>query len=260
MQGRTLRPFLYYEVVMGVDISVLNFIMSHKECIKGNTLQIGRQGLHYAGSWADRTGSKAKISNKILAEHNAGFTAEDTVNGGDGHTEKLFKMLGAETVDTVDYSPYENCTIVHDLNKPVDQSLHNKFDYILDAGTMEHIFDVRTVIENYKNMLRDNGVIAILTCCNNFAGHGFYQFSPEFFRTVFSQQAGYQTISLHLYELVNDESFEVYEITEPRKGDRQEFQTTDKPHYIAFAARKVDQTFNVNYQQSDYLKVWGELK
>lgn len=244
---------------MGVDISVLHFIMSHKQSIRGNTLQIGRQGLHYAGSWADRTGTKTKISNKILEEFQAGFTAEDTVNGGDNHTEKLFRMIGADTVDTIDYSPYENCTIVHDLNNPVDQSLHNKYDYILDAGTMEHIFDVKTVMANYKNMLKEDGVIAILTCCNNFVGHGFYQFSPEFFRTVFSEQTGFETISMYLYELVDDETFTVYEIPSPRKGDRQEFLTSDKPHYIALAAKKIKNIDTSNFQQSDYLKAWGEL-
>jgi SAM-dependent methyltransferase len=242
---------------MGVDISVLNFIMDHKECIKGNTLQIGRQGLHYAGSWADPTGSKAKISNKILAEHNAGFTAEDTVIGGDGHTEKLFRLVGAEAVDTMDYSPYENCTVVHDLNKPVDESLTNKYDYILDAGTMEHIFDVKTVTDNYKNMLKEGGVIAILTCCNNFVGHGFYQFSPEFFRTVFSEQAGFKVISTHLYELIDDESFEVYEVAQPARGARQEFKTSQYSHYIAFVAQKVSQAKDTNFQQSDYVAIWG---
>jgi SAM-dependent methyltransferase len=244
---------------MGVDISVLNFIAGHKQFVKGNTLQIGRQGLHYAGSWADRSGRKAQISNKILSDHGITFTAEQTVDGGDGHTEKLFKMLGADTVDTIDYSPYENCSIVHDLNLPIDTKYHNSFDYILDAGTIEHIYDVKTVIDNYKNILRVDGVIAILTVCNNFAGHGFYQFSPEFFRTIFSRQAGFETISLDLYELTSDESFEAYQVSEPRKGDRQEFQTSQFPHYIAFAAKKIEHIDTTNFQQSDYLKAWGQL-
>lgn len=254
-----MRPLFYYEVVMGVDLSGLNFIVNHKKYIKGNTLQIGRQGLHYAGTWADRDGRKAKVSNQIFQKNNISFTAEDTVIGGDGHTEKLFKLLGAETVDTIDYSPYENCTIVHDLNKPVDQSLHNQFDYILDCGTIEHIFDVKTVISNYKNMLRLDGVIAIITCCNNFAGHGFYQFSPEFFRTVFSEQAGFEPLSIHLYELLDDHSFTMYQINTPVKGDRQEFKTSNKPHYVSFTAKKIRDVNVDNFQQSDYLKIWGEM-
>lgn len=254
-----MHPLFYYEDVMGVDLSCLNFICGHKQFIKGNTLQIGRQGLHYAGAWADRTGNKAQISNNIFLDHGINFTAEQTVIGGDGHTEKLFKMLGADNVETMDYSPYENCTIVHDLNKPVDEKYHNSFDYILDAGTIEHIYDVKTVIDNYKIMLKEGGVIAIITPCNNYVGHGFYQFSPEFFRTVFSEQAGFETIGLDLYELTSDESFKAYIVNQPRKGDRQEFTTSSYPHYIAYAGKKLKNNIRNNFQQSDYLKIWGEL-
>jgi SAM-dependent methyltransferase len=171
---------------MGVDLSGFDHILTYKEHIKGDCLHIGRQGLHYAGSWADRDGRKAIISNDLLKKYGVNFTAEETVIGGDGHTEKLFRMLGANKVDSIDYSPYENATIIHDLNEPVSENLHNKFDYILDCGTIEHIFDVKTVINNIKNMLKVGGVFLIITPCNNFPGHGFYQFSPELFRTLFS--------------------------------------------------------------------------
>lgn len=245
---------------MGVDLSSLNFLISYKQYIRGNTLQIGRQGLHYAGPWADRTGERARISNEIFAKNGIKFTAEETVNGGDGHTEKLFRMLGAKTVDTLDYSPYENATIIHDMNIPVSEDLHDKFDFIFDSGTMEHIFDVKTVTDNIKNMLRVGGVFSVVTPCNNCAGHGFYQFSPELFRTVFSEEAGYKTISVELAEIITGENFRVLQIPTPRKGDRQEFKTSGFEHYLCFITEKVQQVKKDNFQQSDYLKIWGEMK
>ena len=127
---------------MGVDLSGFDHILTFKEYVKGNCLHIGRQGLHYAGPWADRDGRKAAISNSMLKKHNMPFTAEETVVGGDGHIEKLFKMMGADKIDSIDYSAYENATIIHDLNNPVSEELHNSYDYILDCGTIEHIFDV----------------------------------------------------------------------------------------------------------------------
>src|SRR5262245_60965155 len=33
--------------------------------------------------------------------------------------EPLFKVLGAKTVDSIDYSDFEGASIVHDLNQPV---------------------------------------------------------------------------------------------------------------------------------------------
>lgn len=244
---------------MGVDLSGFDHILTYKEHIKGDCLHIGRQGLHYAGSWADRDGRKAIISNDLLKKYGVNFTAEETVIGGDGHTEKLFRMLGANKVDSIDYSPYENATIIHDLNEPVSENLHNKFDYILDCGTIEHIFDVKTVINNIKNMLKVGGVFLIITPCNNFPGHGFYQFSPELFRTLFSKKAGYETLGVHLYELnpgLND--FQKYEIPEPPFGTRQEFTTNNNnQYYLAFATKKIQDVNHSKYQQSDYVAIWG---
>jgi SAM-dependent methyltransferase len=245
---------------MAVDLSGLNHVLAFKQFIKGNCLQIGRQGLHYAGSWADADGQKAAISNTLLKGHGVSFTAEETVIDGDGHTEKLFRMLGAENVDTMDYSPYENATIVHDLNLPVPEELHDKYDYILDCGTMEHIFDVKTVTDNIKKMLKVGGVFSIVTPCNNFAGHGFYQFSPELFRTVFSNQAGYESLGMFLYELEKPlNSFRVFQIPDPRKGARQEFKTSEKECYLAFTTQKIEQSNHNKFQQSDYLAIWGEM-
>lgn len=243
---------------MGVDLSGFDHILTFKEYVKGDCLHIGRQGLHYAGPWADRDGRKAAISNSMLKKHNIPFTAEETVVGGDGHIEKLFKMMGVNKVDSIDYSPYENATIIHDLNIPVPEELHNSYDYILDCGTIEHIFDVKTVINNIKNMLRVDGVFTIVTPCNNFPGHGFYQFSPELFRTLFSEKAGYKTLGMYLYELnpgLND--FQKYEIPEPRKGDRQEFTTSNNQYYLGFATKKIAHVDHSKFQQSDYVAIWG---
>lgn len=242
---------------MGIDVAAFKFLINNHQYVKGDTLQLGRQGLHYAGSWADRSGLKAQLSNRILSEAQLNFTAQDTVDGGDGHTEKLFKLLGAETVETLDYSPYEGASIVHDFNIPVPEEYHNKFDFIYDSGTIEHIFDVKTVTENIKNLLKLNGVISIITVCNNFPGHGFYQFSPEFFRTVFSEQAGFKEISLDLFELSDSGEFKMFNIPVPPKGQRQEFKTSDKPYYIGFSAQKIKQAEDTNFQQSDYVAIWG---
>lgn len=245
---------------MGVDLPGFKYIIDHKNYIKGDVLHIGRQGLHYAGPYADKTGLRAIISNSILRANGLNFTAEDTVNGGDGHTEKLYKLLGASSVDSLDYSPYERATIIHDLNEPVPEHLHNKYDYILDAGTFEHIFDVKTVITNIKKMLKVNGVVVFISPANNFLGHGFYQFSPEFFRTVFSVEAGFKINSLQLVELVGEFEFKMIDLPEPGYGARQEITTNGNQYYICAVAEKVEDVDNKEYQQSDYIAIWDHNK
>src|ERR1700682_5612638 len=45
------------------------------------------------------------------------------------YAEQFFKtFLDAKSVLSLDYSDYEQCNIVHDMNEAVDPSLHEKFD------------------------------------------------------------------------------------------------------------------------------------
>ena len=168
-------------------------------------------------------------------------------------------MLGADSIDTMDYSSYERATIVHDLNKPVPLELHNAFDYIFDGGTTEHIYDVKMVNDNIKNMLKEGGTYICVTTCNNFVGHGFYQFSPEFFRSVYSAEAGYKVHSINLIELLeNDPFINMHNIPAPVPGNRQDVKTGPNQYYVAACIEKIftpsDET---NIQQSDYVKIWS---
>ncbi len=93
----------------------------------------------------------------------------------------LFRLLGVESVQAMDYSDMEGAEIVHDLNRPVPENLWSRFDVILDFGTSEHVFDVRQAFENYVKMLKPEGRIIHCLPANNQVNHGFYQFSPTLF-------------------------------------------------------------------------------
>jgi 2-polyprenyl-3-methyl-5-hydroxy-6-metoxy-1,4-benzoquinol methylase len=101
-------------------------------------------------------------------------------------------VLDAKNVLSLDYSDYEQCDIVHDMNQTVDPSLHEKFDAVIDGGTLEHVFNFPVAISNCMKMVKVNGSIFIFTTANNFLGHGFYQFSPELFCRIFSPENGFE--------------------------------------------------------------------
>ena len=44
--------------------------------------------------------------------------------------------------------------LVADLNLPIADGLCERFDIIIDSGTIEHIFDTRAVLMNIGRMLR----------------------------------------------------------------------------------------------------------
>jgi len=125
----------------------------------------------------------------------------DGALAGDGFAERFVSdVLGARSVRSLDYSDYQQADIIHDLNQPLAPELHNSFDTLIDGGTMEHIFDIRQVLANYMALVKTGGSIFIMTTANNLCGHGFYQFSPEFFYRVFDPANGFETRDVVLIE------------------------------------------------------------
>ena len=93
----------------------------------------------------------------------------------------LFKDLGYGDIESVDVSDFEGATYVADLNQPVADNMRGRFALIYNGGTIEHIFDVRTVMRNLHDMLTTNGVMVHVGPMNGWVEHGFYQFNPTFF-------------------------------------------------------------------------------
>jgi SAM-dependent methyltransferase len=106
--------------------------------------------------------------------------------------------LGARELHALDASAYEGADIVHDLNEPVPDELEGRFDVVFDGGSLEHVFDVPTALRSYMRMVRPGGRLIVLTMANGHCGHGFYQFSPELFYQVLSEENGYRVERLHV--------------------------------------------------------------
>ena len=163
---------------MGIDFTCLDAIcMAQEFCMsKKSCLQLGRQQLHVNPKYCDYIFKKYSVPN--MRQH-----------PWCGYCEELFKDLGYDVTDSMDNSDYENASIIHNLNKPIPPSI-NKYDFIFDGGTTEHVFNTLQVCKNVINMLNISGIYCSVTCNNNFSGHGAYQFSPEFFLSIFNEKYG----------------------------------------------------------------------
>src|SRR5690606_20333874 len=53
----------------------------------------------------------------------------------------LHEFLGASAIDVMDYSDYEGAQLLHDLNTPVPEEWHDRYDAVIDGGSLEHIFN-----------------------------------------------------------------------------------------------------------------------
>lgn len=100
------------------------------------------------------------------------------------HAKTLFGLLGIDEYFDMDIYDTDSPHYLHDLNTPIDKNMYDKFSLLLDGGTIEHIFDIKKVMENIVNMLKLNGCVVHITSFN--IDHGFYAISPCFFYEFYS--------------------------------------------------------------------------
>jgi hypothetical protein len=215
-----------------------------------HTTVVGRQGLF----------APPGLLRPILARHglSPGPEHDAFFNGGmQEWADPLLRALGATRLEFMDYSDYEGATRLHDLNQPVGASWEESTGALVDAGSLEHVFDVRTAIENYLRIVRVGGDVVLMDMpAVSFCGHGFYQFSPEFFCEVFSERNGFELVSLMLAEEWAFAPF--YSVTRPRDaGGRVEIVDGRSCHLFVHARKKAPfHGFSGSIVQSDYETAW----
>jgi hypothetical protein len=106
--------------------------------------------------------------------------------------DPFFQALGARELNFMDATPYEGADLVHDLNEPIPESLHENYDLVVDGGTLEHVFNFPLALKSTMEMVRVGGHAIFLTPTNNWTGHGFYQLSPELYHQVLTENNGYR--------------------------------------------------------------------
>jgi hypothetical protein len=111
-------------------------------------------------------------------------------------------------LDRYQIPDYRDCDIngaadlVCDLNKPLDRSLADSAQTVLNGGTIEHVFDVAKALVNMHEMTRIDGTMIHLAPLS-FYEHGFYNFNPLFFRSI-AEANCYRMIAEAFYEMNAD--------------------------------------------------------
>ncbi len=100
-------------------------------------------------------------------------------------SEEYLRALGFHRIDEMDYSNHDGANIIHDLNKPVSKKLWEKFDFIIDGGTLEHCFNVSVFMSNLIYMLKPGGTIIHANPSQGTCNHGFYNFQPTFYYSFY---------------------------------------------------------------------------
>jgi hypothetical protein len=174
----------------------------------------------------------------------------------DEYVDSFLRLLGAKLVDSLDASPFEGATIVHDLNQPISDALKQRFDVVLDAGSLEHVFDVRCALANLMEMTSVNGHFVAMTPANNWCGHGFYQFSPEFFFRALSPENGYRIVAMIIREDFADSEW--YEVSDPAdvRSRVQLLSSIPVSLWVVAQRFRICPILKTAPQQSDYVALW----
>ena len=228
--------FLFYAKQQGVSFQ--------------HTLMLGRLKLY-----ADRK----DIEHAVQLFDNADKNLAD-VKFPDEYSEPLFEILGSLQTDSMDYSNYEKATLIQDLNKPVPDSLKEKFSVIVDGGTIEHVFNFPQAIKNCMEMVAPGGHYLGITPVNNTMGHGFYQFSPELYFNIFRKENGFEVKKIIMYVQYPDgRCSDWYEVMDPHTVKNRVMLTNSNPTYMMIIAQRtaITEIFSMPPQQSDYETLWA---
>lgn len=158
---------------MGIDAALAIQLIKCRDSFVGCKagLMLGRQRLSIKPRFARRVN---------MALKNVGNARSlDSLRQPDGYAETFLSEIGMPQMQSMDISDFEGCDLVHDLNEPVPEDFRGKFDVVVDGGTIEHVFNVPQALDNAFDLLGEGGVFISINGMTGWAGHGFYQFSPE---------------------------------------------------------------------------------
>ena len=171
--------------------------------------------------------------------------------------DEFLRFLGAKEIVSVDRNDFEGATRLHDLNEPFPESDRAAFSFVLDGGTLEHIFNYPAALRYCLEVVRPGGHFLTTAPVQNHLGHGFYQPSPETFFRVFSADNGFALRKMVLYE-THKANAAFFEVNDPAvTGMRTELRS-DKHMDLGVLAKRtaVVPVLARPPQQSDYVACW----
>jgi hypothetical protein len=162
------------------------------------------------------------------------------------NSKTFFDAFGWSDVTSIDVPGSEyKPDIIHDLNNQIPDNLADRFNLIVDPGTIEHVFDVKTCLSNVVNMLKVGGVVAHLVPIYSYNG-GYYSINPNVLNDFYAAN-GFCDIKSYVimwdrYKAFTDSKSLCYEYSQEIMGGRHALTQSDQyrysPHLLLFARKE----------------------
>jgi hypothetical protein len=131
------------------------------------------------------------------------------------------------------------------------------YDTVIDAGSLEHVYNAPQALLNVSELCCEGGQILHQLPGNNFCGHGFWQFSPELFFSLYCESNGYSETRVFLASEYRTDVW--YEVIKPQQGQRVNV-ISFTPTFVFCRTVKTHKPCHDSIQQSDYVHVWQETE
>lgn len=168
-------------------------------------------------------------SASIIKWHNASDITEGIPNA-----DEVFNELGFD-LDIIDIVKARGDERIVDLNTPLPDDLKEQYDLLIDAGTIEHCFNIAQAIKNISEMVNVGGYIFHINPLS-LVNHGFYNLNPTFyydfylengFEVVFNegiidQARDPKTFTLHHFKRFNDIPNEACNLVVAQRKERKD--------------------------------------
>jgi SAM-dependent methyltransferase len=230
-------------MTMGVTVHEFRVLaaLSKAGALAGNVMTLGRQNTFF------------KSRDALSISHAYGLNlSPETCDAleAERFADRLFQELGAKRFNSIDASSYEGASIIKDLNVDFGKGDVESADFVYDGGTTEHVFDVSAVFRNLTRIVKPRGFFFGACPANGQPGHGFYQFSPEFY---------YRTLAFHgfeverLYLVAIQFPAQWYRVDDPSKFKQRITFLSAEPIYAFVVARRTGEpSKDTAPMQSDY--------
>lgn len=168
---------------MGIPMQVLKLLMredSHRP-IKGRFASVGVQTLNFSLSQASEEFPAIRAIQNDLVQADA-----VTRHGKGGATDREL-LEGLFDIDyfTIDRSDYEGASIIADMTKPIEEDLREQFDFVYSGGSLDNVFDPKTMLVNCASLLRPGGRFLSYDVSQGIVG-AYLRISPEWLYSFFA--------------------------------------------------------------------------
>ena len=165
-------------------------------------------------------------------------------------------FLKAECCHSLDVSDYQDSEIICNLNSPLLPELRDSYDVVIDAGTLEHVSNMSVGLTNMFKLLKNGGIYYFGLPSNNWVDHGFFQFSPTFFKDLCIDNKNLELLELFISD--DKSSFDITNSSLNANLLRLMITSSNKLN-VGGIIRKLDSEISIDLVQTKYRNVYESL-